>query len=60
MDIKFDNIKFETESDFDGKTRKTLKKGGKEKSPDVVWCKDFNLGKCIFKPTIKGNVMVNM
>ena len=54
MDIKFSNIKFESESDFDRKTRKTLKKGGKDKSPDVVWCKDFNFGKCTIQTHHKG------
>ena len=53
MDIKFDNIKFETESDTDGK-KKPTKKSSKDKSPDVIWCKDFNFGSCTFESLHKG------
>ena len=48
MDIKFDNIKFETESGTDGR-KKSVKKSSKDKNPDVVWCKDFNFGRCTFQ-----------
>ena len=58
MDIKFDDIKFETESDTDGK-KKPIKKSSKDKSLDVIWCKDFNFGRCTFQSHHKGSSMVN-
>ena len=54
MDIKFNNIKFETESDINGKAKRSGKKSSKDKTPDVIWCKDFNFRRCTFQTHHKG------
>ena len=60
MDIKFDNLKIAAcEVKVDGKSKKFSKKVGKDKLPEVVWCKDFNFGWCTFQTHHKGNSMVS-
>ena len=55
MDIKFDNLKIEaSEAEVDGKSKKLSKKAGKDKLPEVIWCKDFNFGWCTFQTHHKG------
>ena len=54
MDIKSDNIKFETGLDTEGKSKNSTKKISKDKNPDIVWCKNFNFGRCTFQSHHKG------
>ena len=54
INIKFDNTKFKTKSDTEGKSQKSAKKSSKDKSPDIVWCKDFNFGRCTFQTHHEG------
>ena len=53
MDIKFYNIKFETESDFDGKTKK---RRVENKEVQILFgVKTSTLADALFKPTKKAN-----